>query len=406
MLLQRLCARLALLPGLILALPVWAELPRFELVYTQPAETTLQQPLRMPAPVWVGMFDGALKSIDVEQFYLAEQAGEALDPVLAALERAARRGVKVRVLVDRQMLKQSQPTLDRMKGWANTETRVIAWGKLDPGNGRHPGGIIHAKFLVVDGKQGYVGSQNFDWRSLSHIHELGALIRDIHIAGQLQAIFAMDWQAAQLQADGKPAVVTHPHDRPPAELNELGYLVASPHEFLPAGVGDSETELPRLIGMAQKRLQIQVLKYEPLDHSKRYYPVIDNALRAAAARGVEIELMVSDWNADLPGLRWLQSLAVVPHVQVRMVTIPLAKAGFVPYSRVAHSKYMVVDGQVVWLGTSNWQGGYLNESRNVELVIRLKEIAAQAAALHAQLWGSAYAVPVLPGREYPKARRE
>jgi phosphatidylserine/phosphatidylglycerophosphate/cardiolipin synthase-like enzyme len=399
-------SRLLTVLGLLLALPLHAEPPRFELVYTQPAETTLQQPLRMPAPAWVGLFDGALKTIDIEQFYLAEKTGEALDPVLAALEKAARRGVHVRVLVDKQMVKQSQPTLDRIAGWPNAEVRVIPWSKLDPGNGRHPGGIIHAKFMCIDGKWAYEGSQNFDWRSLSNIHELGVLIRDARIAGQLQAIFDMDWRAQQLLAEGKPVPVTHPSDRPAAERNETAYLVASPHEFLPPGVGDSELELPRLIGTAQKRLQIQVLKYEPLDHAHHFYPVIDDALRAAAARGVEIELMVSDWNADMPGLRWLQSLAVLPHVQVRMVTIPLPKAGFVPFSRVVHSKYMIVDGQALWVGTSNWQGGYLNESRNVEMVLLVPEVVAQAVALHAQLWSSAYAQPVVAGKDYPKPRRE
>lgn len=397
---------LAALVACLLPCAVQAEPPRFELVYTQPAETTLQQPLRMPAPVWVGLFDSARRSIDVEQFYLAEKAGEALDPVLAALERAARRGVHVRVLVDKQMVQQSQPTLDRIATWPNAEVRVIAWSQLDPGNGRPPGGIIHAKFLCIDGVVAYEGSQNFDWRSLSNIHELGVLIRDAHIAGQLQAIFQMDWAAQKLQTEGKPVPVAHPTDRPAAELKESAYLVASPHEFLPPGVGDSEVELPRLIGMAKKRIQIQVLKYEPLDHSKHFYPVIDDALRAAAARGVEIELMVSDWNADMPGLRWLQSLAVLPHVQVRMVTIPLPQAGFVPFSRVVHSKYMIVDGQALWVGTSNWQGGYLNESRNVELVLRLPELAAQAVALHTQLWTSAYAQPVVAGRDYPKPRRQ
>jgi phosphatidylserine/phosphatidylglycerophosphate/cardiolipin synthase-like enzyme len=216
----------------------------------------------------------------------------------------------------------------------------------------------------------------------------------------------MDWTAAQLLAAGEPVPVPHGADRPPAQHSTPGYLVASPHEWLPAGVGDSETELPRLIASAKKQLRIQVMKYEPLDHARRYYGVLDEALRAAAARGVAIQLLVSDWNADLPGLRWLQSLAVVPSIEIRMVTIPLAKSGFVPYSRVVHSKYMVVDDALLWVGTSNWQGGYFNESRNVELVMQAAELVSQATALHAQLWTSVYAKPLGACQDYPKARRE
>lgn len=388
------------------ARPALADPPRFELIYTQPLETALAQPLRAPAPVWVELFATAQKTIDIEQFYIAEQKGEVLDSVLAALEAAARRGVQVRMLVDAKMRKQSQPTLDRMATWPNTQVRVIDWGKVDPRNGRKPGGIIHAKFMVIDRQVAYVGSQNFDWRSLSHVHELGVLVRDSRICAQMQAIVDHDWSAAGLQVAGQPVPVLQPTVRQAPEITEPGYLVASPPEWLPKGVGASEDELVRLISMAKKRLQIQVMKYEPLDHHKRYYGPVDAALRAAAARGVDVELLVSDWNADAPGIHWLQSLVPVPHVQVKMVTLPPAQRGFIPYARVIHSKYMVVDGQTLWIGTSNWQGGYFDESRNLELVLPLPDLAAQAAAVHDQLWKSPYAKGLDATRAYPRVKRD
>lgn len=384
----------------------FAEPPRFELIYTQPAETELAQPLRPPAPLWAAVFEGASKSIDIEQFYLAEQPGEVLDSVLAGLEKAARRGVAVRVLVDSKMKKQSQPTLDRLAGWPNTQVRVLDWSKLPTGNARPPGGIIHAKFWIIDGKLSFLGSQNFDWRSLSHIHELGVLIRDTAISAQLLAIFELDWSAAGLQLQGQPAPPTQPTQRQIADRSQSGYLVASPPERLPAQVGCSEDELVHLIGQASKRLQIQVMKYEPLDHKKRYYAPIEQALRTAAARGVKIELLVSDWNTDAPGIRWLQSLSLVPGIAVKLVTLPQATRGFIPFARVIHSKYMVIDDATLWIGTSNWQGGYLDESRNVELVVKSAELAAQAAALHSQLWASPYAKPLDPVAVYPRVKRE
>ena len=383
-----------------------AEPPRFELIYTQPADTELAQPLRAPAPLWAAAFEGASQSIAIEQFYLAEQTGEALDAVLAALEKAARRGVAVRVLVDSKMKKQSQPTLDRLAPWPNTEVRVLDWSKLPTANSRLPGGIIHAKFWIVDGKLGYLGSQNFDWRSLSHIHELGVLIRDNVLSAQLLAIFELDWSAAGLQAKGQPAPPTQPSVRQMADRSQSGYLVASPPERLPAQVGCSEDELVHLIGQATKRLQIQVMKYEPLDHHKHYYAPIEQALRSAAARGVQIELLVSAWNSDAPGIRWLQSLSLVPGIAVKMATLPQAKRGYIAFARVIHSKYMVVDDAVLWIGTSNWQGGYLDESRNVELVVRSAELSAQASALHAQLWASPYSKPLDPVRAYPRVKRD
>mgnify|MGYP002148736040 CR=1 FL=1 len=97
---------------------------------------------------------------------------------------------------------------------------------------------------------------------------------------------------------------------------------------------------------------------------------LDNAVRAAAARGVSIKLMVSNWNTDPLELPYLKSLAVLPNVQVKIVTLPQAKQGFIPYARVIHSKTMEIDGQVAWVGTSNWLGGYLDNSRNLEVVMQ------------------------------------
>ncbi len=388
---------------LLPALSAWAEPPRFELIYSEPAETELHQPLRPPAPLWAEVFASASKTIDIEQFYLAEQAGEALDGVLASLEKAARRGVQVRVLVEEKMRRQSQPTLDKLAQWPNTQVRVLNWGLLDPGPERKAGGIIHAKFWVVDGKLGYLGSQNFDWRSLSHIHELGVLIRDTHIAGQLQAIFDHDWQA---QARQQAKEATPPLPPTTAERNEIGYLVASPRPWLPAGVGESEAELVRLVDAAKQSVRVQVMKYAPLRFGGHaFYAPIDNALRRAAARGVKVELMVADWNTDRPAIAWLQSLGRVPGVAIKMVTIPAAKRGRIPFARVIHSKYAIFDDTTLWVGTSNWEGGYLDESRNVELVIGATEVVKQAGGLFQQLWQSRYAADLDACRDYPVVKR-
>ena len=393
-------ARPSLLALLLVASAVRAEPAPFELVYTAPAEAGLEQAgLRAPAPVWVELIAAAKKSIDIEQFYIVDEKGEALGPVLDALEAAAWRGVAVRVLVEQVFVKQSQPVLDRMAGWPDTQTRVLRFGDLGGG------GIIHAKFFVVDGRLAYAGSQNFDWRSLSHIHELGVRIADPAIAGQLQAIFDHDWQAQATLAAGQPVAPLRT-ERPAAARDRPTYLVASPWAWLPEGIGDSEAELVRILDAAQKSVRVQVLHYAPLRRDHSFYPVIDNALRAAAARGVAIDLMVSDWNADAPGISWLKSLALVPGVRVRMVTIPEAKRGFIPFARVAHSKYMVVDDALLWVGTSNWQGGYLDTSRNVELVMKDPALVAQGAALFAGLWDSKFAAPLDVMKDYAPPRRK
>jgi phosphatidylserine/phosphatidylglycerophosphate/cardiolipin synthase-like enzyme len=153
-------------------------------------------------------------------------------------------------------------------------------------------------------------------------------------------------------------------------------------------------------------VRVQLLDYAPLSYgaggSRPYYAVIDNAIRAAAARGVRIKLMVSNWNTEQPAIAYLKSLAMVPNVQVRIVTLPVASSGPIPFARVIHSKTMSIDGKLAWVGTSNWSGGYFDKSRNLEVVLRSEPMAQRLAAQHEQAWSSQYAQPLDVNKDYPK----
>ncbi|CAI1849771.1 cardiolipin synthetase [Serratia quinivorans] len=374
------------------------DIPGYELVYTAPVETALQaDDLRNTAEVWQQMFDAAKTRIDLGQFYVANQQGSLLDGVLQHLKAAGERGVKIRFLMEEKGIRISTPeTLEQLKAIPNLELRIIPYQRLS-------GGILHAKYLLVDGEQAFVGSQNFDWRALAHIHETGLRISDAGVVGQIQAIFEQDWQAQALLAADKP-VPTLPY-QPKAETSQGNYLVASPRAYNPAGVIDSQVELPRLLATAKERVRVQVMDYAPLsygpEHSRPYYAVIDNALRRAAARGVKVELMVANWNTKKPDIAWLKSLAVVPNVQIKIVTIPPASSGFIPFARVIHSKIMTIDGETAWIGTSNWTGGYLDNSRNLELVLHNPAMSQRVDKLYSQLWDSVYAEPIKLDYDYP-----
>ncbi|OWY26637.1 phospholipase D-like domain-containing protein [Herbaspirillum robiniae] len=402
--LRRLAGMAAAL-GLALSLcaPARAQfaIPGFELVHTVPRETTLATPdLRDAATVWKEMFDAARTEIDFGQFYVAGQDGEALDDIIAHLEAAGRRGVKIRFLREKKGgFASDAATVDKLRRIPNLDYRELDYSSMT-GNG-----IIHAKYFVVDGSSAYVGSQNFDWRSFSHIHETGLKITDAAIAAQVRQIFEIDWQAQALIAAGRPPV---PINRATVMADERrgNYLVASPNAFNPPGVGDSQGELVRLLGQARQEVRVQLLDYAPLSYgpnrTRPYYAVIDDAIRAAAARGVKIKLMVSNWNTEEPAIHYLQSLAVLPNVEIRIVTLPPASTGFIPFARVIHTKSMSIDGRVAWIGTSNWAGGYLDNSRNLEVVLHDENMARRVAELHEQTWSSPYAEPIDVLRRYPK----
>ncbi|NWB57322.1 phospholipase D-like domain-containing protein [Pseudomonas sp. F8002] len=392
--------RIAGLAGLLLSPLAQADfsIPGFELVHTVPVDTQLgTADLRQPGPVWIQLFDGAKSRIDIGQFYAANHPGSVMDKVIEHLEAAGKRGVKIRFLLEEKGVRLSEAsTLERLKAIPNLTFRILPYGKLS-------GGIIHAKYMVVDGKQAFIGSQNFDWRSLEHIHETGLLISDANVVAQTQAIFEQDWQAQAALADNQPVALPATGATPARTGN---YLVASPQRYNPPGVGDSQLELPRLLGEAKKEVRVQLLDYAPLsygpDRTRPYYAMIDNAVRAAAARGVSIKLMVSNWNTEALELPYLKSLAVLPNVEVKIVTLPEARQGFIPYARVIHSKTMEIDGQVAWVGTSNWLGGYFDNSRNLEVVMRSEAMAKRVGDLHEQLWDGPYAKALEVTSEYPE----
>jgi phosphatidylserine/phosphatidylglycerophosphate/cardiolipin synthase-like enzyme len=392
-----------LVAAAVLSAPAYAEfsIPGYELVQTAPVETPLHSAdLRSAAEVWTELFDNAKSEIVIGQFYAVVKPGSVFEKVVEHLEAAGKRGVKIRFLLDQKGVGLSeQPTIERLKAIPNLEFRVLDFNKLT-GNG-----IIHAKYLVVDATTAYIGSQNFDWRSFEHIHETGLRITDAKVVRQVQAIFDQDWRAQGLTAGGQIAPVLNVKTAV-ADIHQNAFLLSSPNQYNPAGVGDSESGLPALLAEAKSEVRVQLLDYAPLSYGPKgtrpYYAVIDNAVRAAAGRGVKIKLMVSNWNLESPALAYLKSLAILPNVEIRVVTLPVASTGFIPFARVIHSKTMVIDNQVAWVGTSNWSGGYMDLSRNLEVVMRNEKMAQRLVALQEQTWNSAYAQPLDINKQYPK----
>lgn len=222
-------------------------------------------------------------------------------------------------------------------------------------------------------------------------------------------MFNVDWENAGLQQKGKTPQPVAQSNQPEAEKKDNGrngaYLIASPAAYNPPGVLDSQKEVVALLDQAKKRIRVQVMDYTPLsfseDKHRPFYPVLDNALRSAAARGVEVDLMVSSWNTRKPGIDWLKSLSLVPNVHLKIVTIPEASSGFISFPRVIHSKIMTIDDDIAWVGTSNWSGGYFDNSRNLEVVMHDTAMNQRINKLYQKLWSSNYAGPIDVNLDYP-----
>ena len=391
-----LIARFFLLAWLVAPLPAGAP-PDFEVVTSTPVETTISGAgTRDAAAVWLEMVNNARQTLDIAEFYLASESGEALEPVIRAVLAAGRRGVKVRILCDAGMAATYPETLALFRGPANISMRLFDWKKLT-------GGVLHAKYFIVDQREAFVGSQNFDWRALAHIHETGLRIRAPLFARALRRIFDADWSYSGGDAHAYRDLAL----LPPLAFAPDARLVASPEKFNSPGVGNALETLVRLLDGARRKVTVQLLSYSTAAAKGKdggRFLAIDQALRRAAGRGVSVRLLVSDWNLRQPGLDSLRDLARVPNIEVRFAVIPRAARGFIPYARVIHSKVMRVDDDVCWVGTSNWGHDYFFASRNVEVVLKRPDIARVLDEIFISLWNGPYVHKLDPEKEYQAPR--
>jgi phosphatidylserine/phosphatidylglycerophosphate/cardiolipin synthase-like enzyme len=370
-----------------------------DVVTTIPVETSLGYAgTKKAADTWVEMINKAKETIDLAQFYLVTKTSEPLELVIDAIIKAADRGVNVRFLVNtpvnESMAKGNAVVEKRFAGHANISVTTFNWKQLT-------GGILHAKYFIVDNREIYVGSQNFDWRSLKHIHETGLRIKSRLFAQALTRIFEADreYNRGDKQAYQKLEKLK------PLILEKDNFLVASPEAYSPPGIKSAIETLIQLLDNAQKKVTIQLLSYQVDIHgSEKKFTLIDDALRRAAGRGVAIKMVVADWNKRKPGINGLKQLAKLPNIEIKFATIPRFSKGFIPYARVIHSKVMRVDNNISWVGTSNWGHGYFYNSRNIEVVLSIPTIARTLDCLFNELWNSDYTYPLVPDKEYKPPR--
>jgi cardiolipin synthase len=267
-----------------------------------------------------------------------------------ALERATKRGVAVRVLVD---------DVDARFTWSSAYKPLrragVPLGVFNPPlvparlNAVHLRN--HRKILVLDGTVGFTGGMNIDRRYWNpEAPQLAS--RDLHfrlrgpVVTQLAEVFADDWQFATGEAlRGAPWFVpVAPEGRVLARCVDDG-----PDE----GTEPLRWSMVAGLNQAQRSARILTPYFVP-DSS------LITALDVAAMRGVEVDIVLPS-ESDLPHVHWAAwgQLWQVLERGCRVWSSPP------PFD---HSKLMVVDGAWTLLGSANWDSRSLrlNFELNVE----------------------------------------
>jgi len=317
---------------------------------------------------------------------------------------AARRGVHVRVIVDAKMYKTYPETVDMLGAQKNIESRLIDFGKI-------AGGIQHAKYFIVDGKEVFFGSQNFDWRALKHIHELGFRIRQKDAAAFYASIFDADWTLA----GGAPVNAlrwnTSLFKAPERIIRQkkdtvLFFPTCSPISVIPDSAHWDEVNILRLLDSARSEVVMQFLSFSPEARKKGETFLLADAIRRTAARGVPVKIIVADWQKGTRAESDLKALSQVPNVELKFSVIPEWSGGYVSFGRVEHCKYIVADGKAFWLGTSNAERGYFYETRNLGVMVWNTKLAQRLHDIFYKSWSGPYTERIEAGVTYTKRRHD
>jgi phosphatidylserine/phosphatidylglycerophosphate/cardiolipin synthase-like enzyme len=142
----------------------------------------------------VRAIDAAEESLDIKQVRISDRAV----PLLRATLRAATRGVRVRILLSGAWYVESENR--QMKRWLEEQASagdLPLSVRIATPEGRF--GKIHAKGLIVDGQQTFVGSVNWGNNSLRNNREVGLLLDGAAVGEYFGTVFESDWRREDSQ---------------------------------------------------------------------------------------------------------------------------------------------------------------------------------------------------------------
>jgi phosphatidylserine/phosphatidylglycerophosphate/cardiolipin synthase-like enzyme len=273
---------------------------------------------RLSPPV-VDAIDRTSRTLDVALYNLQ------IDDAVAALVRAKRRGVKVRVLFDKAHVlpeagKQIKAVID-----SGIETRMM--------NGRAGTGAMHCKYAVFDGTLLQTGSANWSGFAESFSYENVMFVADPDIVAGYEANFGWMWAQARppAQPEAPAAKPSAPPSDPTPDVDFNGTLLPD-YVFSPRG--GTEAVIVKAVDAAREEVDLAMFTFTSDE--------IMEALKRAAARGVTVKLMLFS-GQKFPFF----GEAKASRMALRFKDGRLEKGQM-------HNKFAVLDGRLLINGSYNW----------------------------------------------------
>lgn len=310
-------------------------------------------------PRMVEAIEGASASVTLAS-YIFEATGIGADFV-AALERAARRGVEVRVMVDDAGTRYGWPPVTRELRKLGVPVRRFMPNRfitrLITLNLRN-----HRKVMIVDGALGFTGGMNIREGNML-LRNPGHPVQDLHfeirgpVVAQLQQVFAEDWEFCSgevLEGDAFYPVL------PEAGGTSALGLPDGPD----ADVEVMPTALFAALNAARKSVRILTPYFLP-------DPTLIGALNLCALRGVEVTIITPAKN-NIAMVSWAAQ-TLYPQLLARGCRIFESPPPF------DHSKIFLVDDVWSFVGSTNWDPRSLRLNFEFNVACHDGELGARLA---------------------------
>ncbi len=318
--------------------------------------------------VWLNLIKNAKKEILIQMPYMISKNGNRMEWLVKALKDSAGNGVKVKILLDEMFTQKMTFTIANLRKYKNIEYKIVDIKEI-------PNSIQHAKIIIIDSENIFLGSQNFDYRALDEINEIGVLIKNKSLAKNFRDVFNFIWH----QSTNK---TTHGYNLENIITNRNPVFVSFKDEkvkiypcFSPVDMFEEThniliSEIVDIIDNTDDNLFLSVMTFNPTKN----WTDISDALIRAEKRGVKINLMFADWTLKKSTNKLKKLKNQMPNATIKIATIPQSET-FIPYARVVHTKYIISDSKTVLITTANFEEDYFYKNIDAGLVLQSKNIA-------------------------------
>jgi cardiolipin synthase len=307
-------------------------------------------------PAMLSAIEAAKRRISFESYIY--DTGEIANRFTEALERAARRGVKINIVVDAvggSSMEGDHVNRLRDAGCHVATFNMPSWYSLEEVNYR-----THRKILVIDGEVGFTGGASVAdhwignaeskerWRD-THVRIRGPIVR------MLEAAFYENF----LEADGPMPPMLDPPP-PPAGDDGAALVVRSS----PTG-GSNDLKLLYLLSLASARRTLDIATpYFVTDESTMW------ALEDAVSRGVKIRILTEGEITDAMPVKYASR-----HAYERLLQRGIELYEYQP--TMMHAKVLVADNAWSMFGSANFDNRSLELNDEMNVAVSSRDVAAR-----------------------------